>query len=1119
MAKGKLILICQSGGEFVTNDDGTMSYNGGEANAANVTSETPFSDLKLHLAETCNIDQETATVKYFLPGNKRNLITVKNDKDVKRMIDFHGDAITAEVFVTGTPGFNRENHTKNDETENDDNMSTKKHESVKRGKAGTKKDKQVKKDYASPVKRTRRALAAAAVAAAASAEASSDEKAEGNTNALVSDDAKSESSTTDTSTSSDSERANANVDSESSSDYVPSRYPKRKKDSVKKRRRTPSWKFGANGRPTIVSDDSVGSKSRGKRRKTIDGSSGGRKSQRKSGRLAAKGDGSRETKLGRKKRGKRAIMPVADSSDEEYDDHGEPSALAMCDDDVTPETLVAVWKSAITGVGQEFTSFYAFREALQKYAMANAFAYKFTKNDTSRAIGECATEGCSWKFSTVWVPTTQSFKIKTLNDVHTCDEESRKSAYPTKNWLIDTIKEKLQKSPHLKPKAIANRILRDSGFELNRTPIRRGSGIRRKQLHGSDKDAYNKLPWFCEKIIETNPGSISKLVVGENKRFKALFVSFYASLCGFQNSCRPLLFLEATSLRSKYGEVLLTANAIDGNDGFFPVAFAIVDVEDDNNWRWFLEQLKAAILNSQPITFVFDREKNLKMSVLEVFGDAHVGYSIYHLLQSFKRNVRGPFNGDGKGFLLVHFLAAAHAVRLVGFRKATEQIKQISSQAYDWVMQIEAQHWTTSSFKGERYNHITDDIGRSLAKLLDDYRELPILHKIEALICTMIDAINDAKLDASMWSTHLTPSKEKKLQDETVKSCGLKVLISSDILFEVREDSTHVVNLSNWSCTCFGWKETGLPCRHALAVFTLTGKSPYDFCSGYFTVAAYALTYTESITPVPIEEEKGEKIKDLEEKGEKIEDLEEKGEKIEGLEEKGEKVEGLEEKSEKVEGLEENGEKVEGLEENGEKVEGLEENGEKVEGLEEKGETVEGLDEKGENIGDLEEKGKKIEDLEEKGEKINDSGENGEKMEIKYAESEKEEAGGKEDHNDKTEKHELEGEEDEHSNVAEKEKSEIAEEKSEKIEMENAGGDNEETEKAEDQKEEIEKDEDDPDVFVLPPIPTKPADSGKEKMEWDEIEGETKRTVTCTKCKQQGHNKKSCNFYQMQQAF
>lgn len=107
MVKGKLILICQSGGKFVTEDDGTMSYSGGEANAENITSETPFNDIKLKLAEACNFDQKTISIKYFLPGNKKNLIVMKNDKDVKRMIDFHGDAITAEVFVMGTPGFDR----------------------------------------------------------------------------------------------------------------------------------------------------------------------------------------------------------------------------------------------------------------------------------------------------------------------------------------------------------------------------------------------------------------------------------------------------------------------------------------------------------------------------------------------------------------------------------------------------------------------------------------------------------------------------------------------------------------------------------------------------------------------------------------------------------------------------------------------------------------------------------------------------------------------------------------------------------------------------------------------------------------------------------------------------
>ncbi|XP_076902221.1 uncharacterized protein LOC143556891 [Bidens hawaiensis] len=143
---------------------------------------------------------------------------------------------------------------------------------------------------------------------------------------------------------------------------------------------------------------------------------------------------------------------------------------------------------------------------------------------------------------------------------------------------------------------------------------------------------------------------------------------------------------------------------------------------------------------------------------------------------------------------------------------------------------------------------------------MEDYQELPILHKIDAIIRTMIDAVNDAKLDGSMWSTRLTPSKEKQLQEEIVYSCGLKVLISSDTLFEVREDSTHVVNLANWSCTCLGWKETGLPCRHALAVFALTGKDPYDFCSNYFTVEAYRITYFEPINPVPIEKTEFEQI-------------------------------------------------------------------------------------------------------------------------------------------------------------------------------------------------------------------------------------------------------------------
>lgn len=105
MARKKLILICQSGGEFVTNDDGSLSYAGGEAHAVNINGETIFDDLKFKLAEICNLEYQSLSIKYFLPGNRKTLITLSTDKDLKRMIGFHGDSVTVDVFVMGREGF------------------------------------------------------------------------------------------------------------------------------------------------------------------------------------------------------------------------------------------------------------------------------------------------------------------------------------------------------------------------------------------------------------------------------------------------------------------------------------------------------------------------------------------------------------------------------------------------------------------------------------------------------------------------------------------------------------------------------------------------------------------------------------------------------------------------------------------------------------------------------------------------------------------------------------------------------------------------------------------------------------------------------------------------------
>ena len=595
-------------------------------------------------------------------------------------------------------------------------------------------------------------------------------------------------------------------------------------DTVKKRRRTASWKFGANG-PTIVSvTDDVGQKKRTASRK--------------------------------KNTQSQIIVWVTDNVEQQEKDgpwkdnfNGSSSLVAT---DVSLEKLVASWKEGITGVGQEFKSVYEFRDALQKYAIAHRFVYRLKKNDTNRASGRCVAEGCSWRIHASWVPAAQSFRIKKMTKSHTCGGQSWKSVHPAKNWLVNIIKDRLQDSPHHKPKDIAKCIFQDFGIELNYTQVWRGIEDAREQLQGSYKEAYNLLPWFCEKLMETNPGSIAKLLINDDKRFERLFVSFRASLHGFKNGCRPLLYLDATSLKSKYREILLIATAVDGNEGSFPVAFAIVDVETDDNWSWFLEQLKSAISTlQQPITFVSDREKGLKRSVLEIFVNAHHGYSIYHLMENFKKNLKGPFHGDGRSSLPINFLAAVHATRLDGFRKFTEEIKRVSSKAYNWVMQIEPECWTTALFEGEHYNQITVDVIHTYINLIEEVRELPITQKMEVLVHMMMDSINTSKTDSSTWSSKLTPSKEEKLQDEIIKARSLKVLFSSDTLFEVHDDSINMVNIDSWDCSCLQWKATGLPCCHAIAVFNCTGRSVYDYCSRYFTLDSFQLTYSESINPLP----------------------------------------------------------------------------------------------------------------------------------------------------------------------------------------------------------------------------------------------------------------------------
>ncbi|KHG09352.1 exonuclease v, mitochondrial [Gossypium arboreum] len=231
--------------------------------------------------------------------------------------------------------------------------------------------------------------------------------------------------------------------------------------------------------------------------------------------------------------------------------------------------------------------------------------------------------------------------------------------------------------------------------------------------------------------------------------------------------------------------------------------------------------------------------------------DSYHGYCLHYLTEQLIRDLKGQFSRDVKGIMIEDLYRAAFAPRPEEFHKITEGIKSLSLEAYNWIMQSEPQNWANSLFQGARYNHMKSNFGELFYSWASDADELPITQMVDVIRGEIMELIYFRRTDSDQWLTRLTPSMEEKLEKESLKVSALQVQLTTGSEFEVQGESTEVVDMDGWDCSCKGWQLTGLPCCHAIAVINCIGRSPYDYCSRYFSTESYRLTYAESVKPIP----------------------------------------------------------------------------------------------------------------------------------------------------------------------------------------------------------------------------------------------------------------------------
>ena len=382
-------------------------------------------------------------------------------------------------------------------------------------------------------------------------------------------------------------------------------------------------------------------------------------------------------------------------------------------------------------IGKHYDDIATLRKAVKDAAILKHFEFAVVKSDSSRYTVQCSKHHsltCKWRLHASRNADSLTFTIKTFTEEHTCTGNNHLgNRQASANWIAGQVIERLRDTPVYSPGEIVKDLRRQNGITMSYQKAWRAKEIAHQKINGSFEEGYSLLPKYCEKLKEANPGSVA-FVESSEGRFLRIFVAFNASILGFTH-CRPLIGIDGTHLKSKYLGTLLIATGVDGEGSCYPIAFAVVKAENDENWTWFLSNLKNIMSQNHfplQITFLSDRQKGIVDGVTNVFPNAHHGFCMRHLVENFKRQFKNTN-------LISLLWKAAYATTMAKFEVEMVKINEISPPTTQWIRDTNPAYWANAMFIGHRYGHYTSNIVESFNAWILEAREQPVLQMMETI--------------------------------------------------------------------------------------------------------------------------------------------------------------------------------------------------------------------------------------------------------------------------------------------------------------------------------------------------------------------------------------------------
>ncbi|CAN1228316.1 hypothetical protein LINPERPRIM_LOCUS2943 [Linum perenne] len=261
--------------------------------------------------------------------------------------------------------------------------------------------------------------------------------------------------------------------------------------------------------------------------------------------------------------------------------------------------------------GQLFPDFKTFKEAVKNYSIVNMQPIKFKHSDSIRVQVVCRPP-CKFNIWAAKSNDGNAIQIRSCELKHEGCILRFENKFGDYHYIAKKYQHRFQVDPKLSISSIRQMVKEDLHWNISKSKAWHVKNEDLKLVRGSAEEQYKKLREYCGELRRSNIGSSVFVETNEDGVFKRIYCCLAACRDGFLAGCRKVVCLDGCFLKTLHGGQLLSAVGIDGNDGIFPIAYAVVGVENGDNWTWFLQYLCRDIdieENNGGWTFMSDKQK------------------------------------------------------------------------------------------------------------------------------------------------------------------------------------------------------------------------------------------------------------------------------------------------------------------------------------------------------------------------------------------------------------------------------------------------------------------------------------------------------------------------------